>query len=124
MHVFWLGTYHARIFAVTPFDQRIPPPVDSKETHRDDSVGFIIIITEIVASLSDLARLAQKLGSKNLGADDFAIIPAVVPHILDSLKPKLNHRSHSTLDGRRWQYSSIFTPVSVNPSAITPTVIL
>ena len=66
----------------TPFDQLISLPLEMNDTHRDGLVGIAIIVTGIVTSLSVFARLGQRFASKNLGADDYAIISAVVRRIL------------------------------------------
>lgn len=101
----------------TPFDQLIPPPLEINNTHRDDSVGIAIVVTGIVASFSVFARLGQRFASKSLGADDYAIIPAVVRHILSSRGCVLKCSSCSTSDGRRWRRTSTSTLVLANPSA-------
>jgi hypothetical protein len=68
-------------YTATPFEQLIPPPLEIIDTHRDDSVGIAIIVLGIVATLSVVARLGERVSSKNIGADDYAIVPAVVRRI-------------------------------------------
>jgi hypothetical protein len=82
-----------------PFDQLIPPPLEINDTHKDDSVGIAIIVTCVVASLSVFARLGHRFASKNLGADDYAIIPAVVRLMLFSRGCVLKCFSCCTSDG-------------------------
>jgi len=101
----------------TSFDQLIPPPLEINDTHADDSVGIAIIVTGTIASLSVFARLGQRFASKNLGADDYAVVPAVVRRLLSSRGCVLKCSSCSTSDGRRWRRTSTSTLVLANPSA-------
>lgn len=56
----------------------IPPPIDINDTNKDYSIFISIVVTGVVASLAVVARLSQKYASRNMGLDDYAIIPALV----------------------------------------------
>ena len=59
-------------------EELIPPPAEINDSHKDNSVVIAVIILGIVSSLTVFARLGQRYVSRNFGADDWAMIPAVV----------------------------------------------
>jgi hypothetical protein len=56
----------------------IPPPTQIDNTHRVYSIAITCIVLGILASITVVARLAQRLHAKSFGPDDFAIIPGLV----------------------------------------------
>ncbi|XXG98988.1 hypothetical protein Hte_005321 [Hypoxylon texense] len=56
----------------------IPPPTTINDTHKNIIIPAWCIVMGIIASITVLARLAYRKMTKNLGIDDFAIIPALI----------------------------------------------
>lgn len=77
-------------YGTTPFEELIPPPTAVNNTHRDTSIASAIIVLGILTTLIVFARLVQRHMSKNLGPDDYAIVPAVVRM---SFKTQAVHKS-------------------------------
>lgn len=61
-----------------PFEDLIPPPSEIDDTHRDTSIAAAIIVLGIISAFTVVARLGQRYVSRNLGPDDYAILPALV----------------------------------------------
>ncbi|KAL1870722.1 hypothetical protein Daus18300_005042 [Diaporthe australafricana] len=57
-----------------PFEDLIPPPAQVDDTHRGTSVAAAIIVLGILTHIVVIARLCQRYASRNMGADDYAII--------------------------------------------------
>lgn len=61
-----------------PFGDLIPPPSHIDNAHRDTSIAAAIIVLGIIATISVVARLGQRYATRNLGPDDYAMLPALV----------------------------------------------
>ncbi|KAI1173281.1 hypothetical protein F4777DRAFT_558322 [Nemania sp. FL0916] len=63
------------------FSSLIPPPTEINNSHKDVTVAALCIVLGIIGSLSVIARLIYRFGSKNQGAEDYIIIPALILYI-------------------------------------------
>ncbi|KAH7408178.1 hypothetical protein DE146DRAFT_785652 [Phaeosphaeria sp. MPI-PUGE-AT-0046c] len=68
-------------YTAKPFEELIPPPLEINDTNRDDSVAITIIVLGVVASLTVFARIWQRFATQSAGADDYAIVPALLLYI-------------------------------------------
>ncbi|KAI2601731.1 hypothetical protein GGR54DRAFT_645745 [Hypoxylon sp. NC1633] len=59
------------------FSDLIPPPTEINDTNQDLQIPAWCIVMGIIASLTVLARLVYRSKTKNLGVNDYAIIPAL-----------------------------------------------
>lgn len=60
----------------------IPPPTEINDTHKVYSIAVACIVLGVLASLTVILRLIQRVRSRAFGLDDYAIIPGLVilPH--------------------------------------------
>ena len=56
----------------------LPPPTAIDNTHKVYSIAIACIVLGVIASLTVLSRLGVRLYSRAFGADDWAMIPALV----------------------------------------------
>ena len=61
----------------------LPPPTVVDDTHKVYSIAIACIMLGILASLVVLWRLGVRLYARAFGADDWAMIPALVSRYLD-----------------------------------------
>lgn len=82
----------------------LPPPEDIDDTHKVYSIAVCCIVLGIVTSLFVLARVGLRFHARAFGADDYAIIPALVSHPrLDCRIPVVDHRfSYCMFAGPSW----------------------
>lgn len=62
----------------SPQPNLLPPPIDINNTHKVYSIAAWCIVLGVVASGFVLWRLTVRIYTKAFGADDYAIIPALV----------------------------------------------
>ena len=63
-----------------PQQSLLPPPREINDTHKVYSIAAWCIVLGLVASLCVLWRLGLRISTRALGADDYAVIPALVSH--------------------------------------------
>ena len=56
----------------------LPPPTEINNTHKVYSIAAWCIVLGLIASLCVLWRLGVRISTRQLGADDYAVIPALV----------------------------------------------
>ena len=56
----------------------LPPPTVINDTHKVYSIAAACIVLGVIASLFVLSRLALRFHTRAFGADDWAMIPALV----------------------------------------------
>lgn len=97
----------------------IPPPSKINDTHKVYSIAVACIILGVLASLTVILRLIQRVRSRAFGLDDYAIIPGLVilprfacQHQMNGMHFAKNDFCSScfTLAGRSWQATSISMP--------------
>lgn len=59
----------------------LPPPEDIDDTHKVYSIAVCCIVLGIVTSLFVLARVGLRFHARAFGADDYAIIPALLLYV-------------------------------------------
>lgn len=64
----------------------IPPPVEINDTNKVHSVANACIALGVLGTLSVAVRVGVRVGHGNLGADDYAIVVAVVGNTLFCLE--------------------------------------
>ena len=63
----------------------IPPPTEINDSHKNYAFGIACIVMGILGTLSILGRLVIRYHFRSFGADDYAIIPAMVRESNDHL---------------------------------------
>ena len=61
-----------------PQQSLLPPPTEVNDTHKVYSIAAWCIVLGLVTGICVLWRLAVRINARALGADDYAIIPALV----------------------------------------------
>ena len=82
----------------------LPPPTTIDDTHKVYSIAIACIVMGIVTSLFVLSRLWVRFHAGAFGADDWAMIPALVSSwYLDRKAPITDLRSSSSTSvGPQW----------------------
>ncbi|KAI5917431.1 hypothetical protein F4810DRAFT_717715 [Camillea tinctor] len=62
----------------TPLEDLIPPPPALNDTHKQYSLAITFIVLGAVTTIIAFVRLVTRFASRTSGADDWAIIPAIV----------------------------------------------
>lgn len=64
--------------ALVPVDELIPPPAEIDNSHRVYAIAVVCVVLCVVTTFLVLVRLAYRMQSRTLGADDYATIPSLV----------------------------------------------
>ena len=70
-----------------PQQNLLPAPTVVDDTHKVYSIAIACIILGCIASLIVLWRLAVRWYARAFGADDWAMVPALVSQFLDRIDP-------------------------------------
>jgi hypothetical protein len=93
----------------------LPPPSEVNDSHKVYSFGIMCSLMCALGTISVLGRLAIRYHFRNFGADDYAIIPALVRSLSMSLCHVLTLSRYYFFLGVQWQAFYALMSVLENP---------